>query len=160
MPDPGEIESVAEPFIRASVITPTDYVGAVMELCQKRRGDHVDMHYLSPERVQIRYDLPLAEIVLDFYDQLKSRTSGYASLDYEPIGNRVSDLVKLDVLLAGDRVDALSVIVHRDEAAVAGRRSSSASGRRSRASSSTCRCRRRRGRGCSRVRRSRRCARM
>ena len=121
MPDPGEIESVAEPFIRASVITPTDYVGAVMELCQKRRGDHVDMHYLSPERVQIRYDLPLAEIVLDFYDQLKSRTSGYASLDYEPIGNRVSDLVKLDVLLAGDRVDALSVIVHRDEAPVAGR---------------------------------------
>ena len=120
MPDPGEIESVAEPFIRASIITPTDYVGAVMELCQKRRGDHVDMHYLSPERVQIRYDLPLAEIVLDFYDQLKSRTSGYASLDYEPIGNRVSDLVKLDVLLAGDRVDALSVIVHRDEAPVAG----------------------------------------
>ena len=121
MPDAGEIEAVAEPFIRASVITPTDYVGAVMELCQKRRGDHVDMHYLSPERVQIRYDLPLAEIVLDFYDQLKSRTSGYASLDYEPIGNRVSDLVKLDVLLAGDRVDALSVIVHRDDAVVAGR---------------------------------------
>jgi GTP-binding protein LepA len=122
MPDPGEIEAVAEPFIRASIITPTDYVGAVMDLCQKRRGDHVDMHYLSPERVQIRYDLPLAEIVLDFYDQLKSRTSGYASLDYEPIGNRVSDLVKLDVLLAGDRVDALSVIVHRDEAPAAGRR--------------------------------------
>ncbi len=121
MPDPGEIEAVAEPFIRASIITPTDYVGAVMELCQKRRGEHVDMHYLSPERVQIRYDLPLAEIVLDFYDQLKSRTSGYASLDYEPIGNRVSDLVKLDVLLAGDRVDALSVIVHRDEAPAAGR---------------------------------------
>ena len=116
MPDAGEIEAVAEPFIRASIITPTDYVGAVMELCQKRRGDHVDMHYLSPERVQIRYDLPLAEIVLDFYDQLKSRTSGYASLDYEPIGNRVSDLVKLDVLLAGDRVDALSMIVHRDDA--------------------------------------------
>src|SRR5688500_8912929 len=96
MPDPGEIEAVAEPFIRASIITPTDYVGAIMELCQKRRGEHVDMHYLSPERVQIRYDLPLAEIVLDFYDQLKSRTSGYASLDYEPTGNRVSDLVKLD----------------------------------------------------------------
>jgi GTP-binding protein LepA len=121
MPDAGEIQSVAEPFIRASVITPTDYVGAVMDLCQKRRGDHVDMHYLSPVRVQLRYDLPLAEIVLDFYDQLKSRTSGYASLDYEPIGNRESDLVKLDVLLAGDRVDALSVIVHRDEAPIAGR---------------------------------------
>ena len=121
MPDPGEIEAVAEPFIRASVITPATYVGAVMELCQKRRGEHVDIHYLSPERVQIRYDLPLAEIVLDFYDQLKSRTAGYASLDYEPIGNRVSDLVKLDVLLAGDRVDALSVIVHRDAAPHAGR---------------------------------------
>ncbi len=116
MPDPGVIEAIAEPFIRASVICPSNYVGQVMELCQGRRGTHVDMHYLSPERVQIRYDLPLAEIVLDFYDQLKSRTAGYASLDYEPIGNRPSDLVKLDILLAGDRVDALSVIVHRDEA--------------------------------------------
>ena len=116
MPDPGSIEAIAEPFIRASVICPRDHVGAVMELCQGRRGSHVDMHYLSPERVQVRYDLPLAEIVLDFYDQLKSRTSGYASLDYEPTGSRVSDLVKLDVLLAGERVDALSIIVHRDAA--------------------------------------------
>ena len=98
------------------MITPAGYVGAVMELCQGRRGTHVDMHYLSPERVQLRYDLPLAEIVLDFYDQLKSRTAGYASLDYEQIGNRASDLVKLDILLAGDRVDALSVIVHSDKA--------------------------------------------
>ncbi len=116
MPDPVSIEAIEEPFIRASIIAPASYVGAVMELCQGRRGEHVDMHYLSTERVQIRYDLPLAEIVLDFYDQLKSRTAGYASLDYEPIGNRAEDLVKLDVLLAGDRVDALSVIVHRDEA--------------------------------------------
>jgi GTP-binding protein LepA len=121
MPDPASIERVLEPYIRASVITPAHYVGAVMELCQSRRGTHVDMHYLSPERVQLRYDLPLAEIVLDFYDQLKSRTAGYASLDYEQIGNRPSDLVKLDVLLAGERVDALSVIVHSDEAYRAGK---------------------------------------
>jgi len=121
MPDPGVIEEIREPYIRASVLCPASYVGAVMELCQSRRGEHVDMHYLSPERVQLRYDLPLAEIVLDFYDQLKSRTAGYASLDYEPLGNRPSDLVKLDVLLAGDRVDALSAIVHRDGAYAAGK---------------------------------------
>ena len=114
MPDPGLIAEIREPYIRASLITPTNYVGQVMELCQSRRGTHVDMHYLSPERVQIRYDLPLAEIVLDFFDQLKSRSKGYASLDYEPIGNRPSDLVKLDVLLAGDKVDALSLIVHKE----------------------------------------------
>ncbi|HEX6586685.1 MAG TPA: translation elongation factor 4 [Solirubrobacterales bacterium] len=121
MPDPAAIERILEPYIRATIITPNEFVGAVMELCQKRRGSHVDMHYLSPERVQIRYDLPLAEIVLDFFDQLKSRSRGYASLDYEPIGNRPSDLVKLDVLLAGDRVDALSLIVHRDAAHIRGR---------------------------------------
>jgi GTP-binding protein LepA len=121
MPDPAAIEQVFEPYIRATIITPNEYVGAVMELCQKRRGSHVGMHYLSPERVQIRYDLPLAEIVLDFFDQLKSRSRGYASLDYEPIGNRASDLVKLDVLLAGDRVDALSLIVHRAAAHDRGR---------------------------------------
>src|SRR5215213_9044272 len=121
MPDPAEIEQIFEPYIRATIITPNEYVGAVMELCQKRRGTHVDMHYLSPERVQIRYDLPLAEIVLDFFDQLKSRSRGYASLDYEPIGNQPSDLVKLDVLLAGDRVDALSLIVHRAAAHDRGR---------------------------------------
>ncbi len=114
MPDPGSIESISEPYIRATIITPNDYVGAVMELCQKRRGEHVGLHYLSPTRVQVQYDLPLAEIVLDFFDQLKSRSKGYASLDYEPIGNRPSDLVKLDVLLAGDKVDALSLIVHKE----------------------------------------------
>jgi GTP-binding protein LepA len=116
MPDPAAIEQILEPYIRATVIAPAGYVGAVMELCQGRRGAHVDMHYLSPERVQLRYDLPLAEIVLDFYDQLKSRTAGYASLDYEQSGNRPADLVKLDVLLAGEQVDALSVIVHSDDA--------------------------------------------
>jgi GTP-binding protein LepA len=121
MPDPNDIEEIREPFIRATIITPTEHVGGVMELCQGRRGEHVDMHYLSPERVQLRYDLPLAEIVLDFYDQLKSTSRGYASLDYEPLGTRASELVKLDVLLAGDRVDALSVIVHKDRAYPAGK---------------------------------------
>jgi GTP-binding protein LepA len=122
MPDPGTIEAIEEPYIRATIICPAEYVGAVMELCQARRGTHVDMHYLSPQRVQIRYDLPLAEIVLDFFDYLKSSTRGYASLDYEPIGNRASDLVKVDILLAGDRVDALSIVVHRDFAYEQGKR--------------------------------------
>jgi GTP-binding protein LepA len=114
MPDPGLIDEVLEPYIRATIITPNDHVGPVMELCQERRGEHVGLHYLSPTRVQIQYDLPLAEIVLDFFDQLKSKSKGYASLDYEPLGNRPSNLVKLDVLLAGDTVDALSLIVHKD----------------------------------------------
>ncbi len=121
MPDPGLIESISEPYIRASIISRSSDVGAVMELCQKKRGTHIDMHYLSPERVQLRYDLPLAEIVLDFFDTLKSKTAGYASLDYEPIGMRESDLVRVDVLLAGDRVDALSVIAHRDSAYESGK---------------------------------------
>jgi GTP-binding protein LepA len=121
MPDPASIEEFLEPYIRATIITPSDHVGTVMELCQKRRGEHVGMHYLSPTRVQIQYDLPLAEIVLDFFDQLKSRSRGYASLDYEPLGNRASNLVKLDVLLAGEKVDALSLIVHKDGAYDQGR---------------------------------------
>jgi GTP-binding protein LepA len=121
MPDPGTIAEIREPFIRASVIAPKEFVGAVMELCQERRGEHVGMHYLSPERVQMTYDLPLAEIVLDFFDQLKSRTRGYASLDYELSGMKPSDLVKLDVLLAGDAVDALSMVVHREKAYEMGR---------------------------------------
>jgi GTP-binding protein LepA len=116
MPDPARIAEVREPYIRASILTPKEYIGQVMELCQERRGTHTGMHFLSAERVQVNYDLPLAEIVLDFFDQLKSRTRGYASLDYEPIGLRPSNLVKLDVLLAGDPVDALSMVVHRDKA--------------------------------------------
>ena len=121
-PTRATIESIEEPYIRATIICPSEQVGAVMELCQARRGTHVDMHYLSPLRVQIRYDMPLAEIVLDFFDLLKSSTRGYASLDYEPIGNRPSDLVKVDILLAGDKVDALSIIVHRDFAYEQGKR--------------------------------------
>jgi GTP-binding protein LepA len=121
MPDPGRIEEIREPFIRASILTPKEHIGPIMELCQERRGTHAGMHYLSPERVQLTYDLPLAEIVLDFFDQLKSRTRGYASLDYELTGMRASDLVKLDVLLASDPVDALSMVVHRDKAYEVGR---------------------------------------
>src|SRR5438477_6861198 len=121
MPDPGTIAEIREPLINASVIAPKEFVGAVMELCQERRGGHTGMHYLSPERVQLNYELPLAEVVIDFFDQLKSRTRGYASLDYELSGMRPSDLVKLDVLLAGDKVDALSMVVHRDKAYEIGR---------------------------------------
>src|SRR3984885_398492 len=120
-PDPARVAEVREPFIRASILTPKEFVGQIMELCQERRGEHAGMHYLSAERVQLTYDLPLAEIVLDFFDQLKSRTRGYASLDYDLIGLRVSDLVKLDILLAGDPIDALSMLVHRDKAQSAGR---------------------------------------
>ncbi len=121
MPDAARVASVREPFIRAQLLAPKEFIGTIMELCQERRGEHVGIHFLSPERVQITYDLPLQEIVLDFFDQLKSRTRGYASLDYEPIGMRESDLVKLDILLAGDPVDALSMLVHRDKAYDAGR---------------------------------------
>jgi GTP-binding protein LepA len=121
MPDRVTIEEIREPYIRATILTPRDYVGAVMELCQERRGAHVDMHYISETRVQLTYDLPLAEIVLDFFDQLKSRSKGYASFDYEVTGMRASDLVRLDILLAGDAVDALSMIVHKDKSYPAGR---------------------------------------
>ncbi|MBV9310139.1 MAG: elongation factor 4 [Solirubrobacterales bacterium] len=121
MPDPNQVLEVREPYIRASILTPKEYIGQIMELCQERRGTHSGMHFLSQERVQLTYDLPLAEIVLDFFDQLKSRTRGYASLDYDLIGMRESDLVKLDILLAGDPIDALSMLVHRSKAYDAGR---------------------------------------
>src|SRR5215208_6428080 len=121
MPDRARMEEIREPYIRATILCPKEHVGAVMELCQERRGTHVDMGYLSQERVQVHYDLPLAEVVLDFFDQLKSRTKGYASLDYELRELQPADLVKLDILLAGDQVDALSMVVHRDKAYGAGR---------------------------------------
>lgn len=114
MPDPQEIEEILEPYVRANVMVPNDYVGAVMELCQKKRGQFVDMQYLDDIRVNVIYELPLSEIVFDFFDQLKSHTKGYASLDYDFIGNRVSNLVKMDILLHGDPIDALSLIVHKD----------------------------------------------
>src|SRR5215203_3005114 len=120
-PDPARVKEVREPYVKGTILTPKAYVGQIMELCQDRRGEHQGMHYLSSERVQITYDLPLAEIVLDFFDQLKTRTRGYASLDYEPIGLRPSNLVKLDVLLGGDPVDALSMVVHSDKAYDQGR---------------------------------------
>jgi GTP-binding protein LepA len=121
MPDPTRIKEIREPYVRGSILTPKEYVGAVMELCQEKRGEHAGMTYLSENRVQLQYDLPLAEIVLDFFDQLKSRTRGYASLDYEVAGLRPSQLVKLDVLLGGEPVDALSMLVHRSKAEAFGR---------------------------------------
>ncbi len=120
-PDPARVAEVREPYVKASILTPKEYVGPIMELCQDRRGESTGMHYLSSDRVQITYDLPLVEIVLDFFDQLKSRTRGYASLDYEIADRRPSDLVRLDVLLAGEPVDALSMLVHRDKAYAVGR---------------------------------------
>ena len=120
-PDPARVDEVREPYVKATILSPKEFVGAIMELCQDRRGEHTGMHYLSSERVQISYDLPLAEIVLDFFDQLKSRTRGYASLDYELAGLRPSEIVRLDVLLAGEPVDALSMLVHKDKAYAVGR---------------------------------------
>jgi len=112
----GKVNTVSEPVVRAAILTPKDYVGTVMELCQSRRGTLLGMEYLGEDRVEIRYSMPLGEIVFDFFDQLKSRTQGYASLDYEPSGEQEADLVKVDILLQGEQVDAFSAIVHRDKA--------------------------------------------
>ena len=122
MPDRGVIETVEEPYIRIHMVTPSDYIGGIQALCHDRRGEYVGLHYLDSNRVEIRYDIPLAEIVLDFYDRLKTISRGYAALDYEMAGFRKSDLVKLDILLNGDPVDALSVVVHRDRAYEYGRK--------------------------------------
>ena len=111
----GKISEVNEPIVRSTILTPSEFVGSIMELCQTRRGTLLGMDYLSEDRVEMRYTLPLAEIVFDFFDQLKSKTRGYASLDYEPTGEQSADLVKVDILLHGDPVDAFSAIVHRDK---------------------------------------------
>ncbi|MDQ4144193.1 MAG: translation elongation factor 4, partial [Actinomycetota bacterium] len=116
MPDPAKINEVSEPYVSVMVVTPSDFTGTVMQLCQERRGELKEMHYLSPERVEIRYHMPLGEIIFDFFDQLKSKTKGYASLDYEPAGLYESKLVRVDVLLNQQPVDAFSTIVHRDKA--------------------------------------------
>jgi len=122
LPQVQSIERIAEPYYKILIITPTDYTGTLMELCQARRGEMGKIEYLSSERVELQYELPLAEVVVDFFDQLKSRSQGYASLDYEPSGYRASDLVRVDVLLNGQTADAFSTIVHRSGAAAYGRR--------------------------------------
>lgn len=122
MPPVGEIEELREPYVRAEIIVPSEYIGSLMQLCEDRRGTYITQEYLTTDRVNLQYELPLAEIVFDFYDKLKSVSRGYASFDYEFIEERPSDLVKLDILLNGDPVDALSTIVHRDKAYETGRK--------------------------------------
>src|ERR1700727_1340868 len=115
-PSGGKIAKVFEPVVRATVLAPSDYIGTIMELCQGRRGTLLGMDYLSADRVEIRYTMPLAEIIFDFFDQLKSRSRGYASLDYEPAGEQEANLGKGDILLQGEPVEAFSQVVHADEA--------------------------------------------
>lgn len=122
MPAANHVESIEEPFLTTTILLPTEYTGTVMDLCQTRRGEMVKMEYLSPERMELVYRVPLAEVVVDFFDQLKSRTKGYASLDYEPAGYEASDLVKIDILLNGAPVDAFSSIIHRSKADEYGRK--------------------------------------
>jgi GTP-binding protein LepA len=122
LPDPASIERIEEPYVKARIMAPADYIGGIMKLGQDRRGVYQAMHYVDPTRVEFEWEFPLGEIVLDFYDRLKSITRGYASLDYEVLGFRESDLVKLDMLINGDPVDAFSVIIHRDKAYEYGRK--------------------------------------
>jgi GTP-binding protein LepA len=121
LPEAARLAAVAEPMVAVMILTPTEYVGTVMELVRQRRGEMGEMNYLGPERVELHYRLPLAEIVFDFFDQLKSRTRGYASLDYEPSGDQEADLVRVEILLNGVPVDAFSTIVHREKAYQYGR---------------------------------------
>ncbi|MEZ5177065.1 MAG: translation elongation factor 4 [Acidimicrobiales bacterium] len=128
MPPASEIDHIQEPWFDVTILTPSDYTGTIMDLCQTRRGEMDKLEYLSPERVELRYKVPLAEVVTDFFDQLKSRTQGYASLDYEPSGYRTSNLVRVDVLLNSTPVDAFSLIIHRDKADDYGRKMREAQG--------------------------------
>jgi len=121
LPPMGEIEQIAEPYLQTTILAPSDYTGAILDLCQSKRGEMIKLEYLSPERIELGYKLPLAEVVIDFFDQLKSRTQGYASLDYEPAGYQPGNLVKVDILLAGDPVDAFSSVVPRDRSEEYGR---------------------------------------
>ena len=121
LPEPQSIAQLEEPYVAATIMVPKEYVGAVMEVAQEKRGTFVNMEYMTETRVTLKYDLPLSEIVYDFFDQLKTRTKGYASLDYEMIGYKPSNLVKLDVLVNGEVVDALSCIIHKDKAYSRGR---------------------------------------
>jgi GTP-binding protein LepA len=121
LPPAGEIDYMEEPVVKATVYSPPEYVGQIMELCQDKRGVFEDMSYIDPTRVQLTYTIPLNEIIYDFFDKLKSRTRGYASLDYEMAGYQRSDLVRLDMLINGDMCDALSIIVHKDKAYARGR---------------------------------------
>jgi GTP-binding protein LepA len=114
MPDRASIKEIKEPYIRTNIIVPSEYIGPIMELCQDKRGDYIGIEYIDPTRVNIHYEIPLAEIVYDFFDKLKSISKGYASFDYELCGYKASNLVKMDILINGDIVDALSMIVHKD----------------------------------------------
>ena len=121
MPDRVRIKDIKEPYIKTNIFVPSEYIGPIMELCQDKRGNYISMEYLDTKRVNIHYEIPLSEIVYDFFDRLKSATKGYASFDYDLIGYKSSDLVKMDILLNGEIVDALSIIVHKDFAYKRGR---------------------------------------
>jgi GTP-binding protein LepA len=122
MPDPSRLEVIEEPFIKAQIITKPEYIGNIMTLCIGKRGMLINQSYLTPTRIELTFEMPLTEIVFDFYDKLKSQTRGYASFDYHPIDMRPSDIVKMDILLNGDKVDALSALIHRGRAQEFGRK--------------------------------------
>ncbi len=121
LPNPSDIETIEEPWVKLSVVTPGNYIGSLMELSTNRRGEFMTMEYLDPTRVVLHFEMPLAELIIDYFDQMKSRSQGYASMDYEELGYRPANLVKVDILVNGEPVDALSLIVHRDRAQSTGR---------------------------------------